>query len=67
MHTAMVETGLTFSADAIAQAEVALVNNELIVTAAEILPARSRTAKRSSPRSNTSVMVAFVLKWYSAK
>jgi DNA polymerase-3 subunit gamma/tau len=33
MHTAMVETGLTFSADAIAQAEVALVNNELIVTA----------------------------------
>jgi hypothetical protein len=33
MHTAMLETGLTFSADAIAQAEVALVNNELIVTA----------------------------------
>ena len=33
MHTAMVEAGLTFSADAIAQAEVALVNNELIVTA----------------------------------
>jgi DNA polymerase-3 subunit gamma/tau len=33
MHTAMRETGLTFSADAIAQAEVALVNNELIVTA----------------------------------
>jgi len=33
MHTAMVEAGLTFSADAIAQSEVALVNNELIVTA----------------------------------
>jgi len=33
MHTAMVESGLTFSADAIAQSEVALVNNELIVTA----------------------------------
>jgi hypothetical protein len=33
MHTAMLETGLTFSADAIAQADVALVNNELIVTA----------------------------------
>jgi DNA polymerase-3 subunit gamma/tau len=33
MHTAMIETGLTFSADAIAQADVALVNNELVVTA----------------------------------
>jgi hypothetical protein len=33
MHTAMLETGLTFSADAIAQADVALVNNELVVTA----------------------------------
>jgi DNA polymerase-3 subunit gamma/tau len=33
LHTAMIESGLTFSADAIAQAEVALVNNELIVTA----------------------------------
>jgi DNA polymerase-3 subunit gamma/tau len=33
MHTAMLEAGLTFSADAIAQAEVALVGNELIVTA----------------------------------
>jgi len=33
MHTAMVEAGLTFSADAIGQSEVALVNNELIVTA----------------------------------
>jgi DNA polymerase III subunit gamma/tau len=33
LHTAMHETGLTFSADAIAQAEVALVNNELQITA----------------------------------
>ena len=31
----MVESGLQFSADAIAQSEVALVNNELIVTAAK--------------------------------
>ena len=29
----MTETGLTFSADAIAQSEVALVNNELQITA----------------------------------
>ncbi len=35
LHTAMVESGLQFSADAIAQSEVALVNNELIVTAAK--------------------------------
>ena len=33
MHSAMMEAGLTFSADAIAQSDVALVNNELIVTA----------------------------------
>jgi DNA polymerase-3 subunit gamma/tau len=33
MHTAMREAGLTFSADAIAQSDVALINNELIVTA----------------------------------
>ena len=33
LHGAMIETGLTFSADAIAQAEVALVNNELQITA----------------------------------
>jgi DNA polymerase III subunit gamma/tau len=33
MHTAMREAGLTFSADAIAQSDVAFVNNELIVTA----------------------------------
>ncbi|MES1262248.1 MAG: DNA polymerase III subunit gamma/tau [Acidobacteriota bacterium] len=32
MHTAMIEAGLQFSADAIAQSDVALVNNELIVT-----------------------------------
>ena len=31
----MVESGLQFSADAIAQSEVALVNNELVVTAAK--------------------------------
>jgi DNA polymerase-3 subunit gamma/tau len=35
LHTAMVESGLQFSADAIAQSEVALVNNELIVTTAK--------------------------------
>jgi len=35
LHTAMVESGLQFSADAIAQSEVALVNNDLIVTAAK--------------------------------
>ncbi|HWF08736.1 MAG TPA: DNA polymerase III subunit gamma/tau [Bryobacteraceae bacterium] len=33
LHGAMMEKGLTFSADAIAQAEVALVNNELVITA----------------------------------
>ena len=33
LHGAMTETGLAFSADAIAQAEVALVNNELQITA----------------------------------
>jgi DNA polymerase-3 subunit gamma/tau len=33
LHTAMTESGLTFSADAIAQAEVGLVNNELQITA----------------------------------
>jgi DNA polymerase-3 subunit gamma/tau len=33
LHTAMHETRLTFSADAITQAEVALVNNELQITA----------------------------------
>ena len=32
LHTAMVETGLQFSADAIAQSDAALVNNELVVT-----------------------------------
>jgi DNA polymerase-3 subunit gamma/tau len=32
LHGAMTETGLTFSADAIAQSEVALVNNELQIT-----------------------------------
>jgi DNA polymerase-3 subunit gamma/tau len=35
LHTAMVESGLQFSADAIAQSEVALVNNEIVVTAAK--------------------------------
>src|SRR5207248_931187 len=35
LHAAMVESGLQFSADAIAQSDVALVNNELIVTAAK--------------------------------
>ncbi|MDP9169548.1 MAG: DNA polymerase III subunit gamma/tau [Acidobacteriota bacterium] len=35
LHGAMMEGGLQFSADAIAQAEVALVNNELIITAAK--------------------------------
>jgi DNA polymerase-3 subunit gamma/tau len=33
LHGAMIEKGLTFSADAIGQAEVALVNNELQITA----------------------------------
>jgi hypothetical protein len=33
LHGAMNEAGLTFSADAIAQAEVAFVNNELVITA----------------------------------
>jgi hypothetical protein len=33
LHTAMMEAHLQFSADAIAQADVALVNNELIITA----------------------------------
>jgi DNA polymerase III subunit gamma/tau len=33
LHRAMTEAGLTFSADAIAQAEVGLVNNELQITA----------------------------------
>jgi DNA polymerase-3 subunit gamma/tau len=33
LHSAMTETGLTFSADAIAEAEVALINNELQITA----------------------------------
>jgi DNA polymerase III subunit gamma/tau len=33
LHTAMVEAGMTFSADAIAQSEAALVNNELQITA----------------------------------
>ncbi len=35
LHSAMTESGLQFSADAIAQSDVALVNNELIVTAAK--------------------------------
>jgi DNA polymerase-3 subunit gamma/tau len=35
LHDAMRETGLAFSADAIAQAEVAFVNNELQITAAK--------------------------------
>lgn len=33
LHTAMTAAGLAFSADAIAQAAVAMVNNELIITA----------------------------------
>jgi DNA polymerase-3 subunit gamma/tau len=33
LHGAMLETGLTFSADAIAQTDVAFANNELILTA----------------------------------
>ena len=33
LHSAMTSAGLAFSADAIAQAEVALVNNELQITA----------------------------------
>jgi DNA polymerase-3 subunit gamma/tau len=33
LHSAMTETGLTFSADAIAQSEAALVNGELQITA----------------------------------
>src|SRR5207248_6344661 len=33
LHRAMTETGLAFSADAIAQSEVALVNNQLQITA----------------------------------
>ncbi len=33
LHTAMTETGLAFSADAIAQSEAKLVNNELQITA----------------------------------
>jgi DNA polymerase-3 subunit gamma/tau len=33
LHAAMIESGLQFSADALAQSEVALVNNELIITA----------------------------------
>ena len=33
LHSAMMETGLTFSADAIGQSEVVLVNNELQITA----------------------------------
>jgi hypothetical protein len=33
LHGALTETGLTFSADAIAQADVALVNNELKIAA----------------------------------
>jgi DNA polymerase-3 subunit gamma/tau len=33
LHSAMTETGLTFSADAIAQSDVALVNGELLITA----------------------------------
>jgi len=33
LHGAMTETGLTFSADAIAQAEVALIDNELRISA----------------------------------
>jgi DNA polymerase-3 subunit gamma/tau len=33
LHAAMTETGLTFSADAIAQSEVALVDNELLINA----------------------------------
>jgi DNA polymerase-3 subunit gamma/tau len=35
LHGALTETGLTFSADAIAQSEVVLVNNELKITAAK--------------------------------
>jgi DNA polymerase-3 subunit gamma/tau len=35
LHAAMIESGLQFSADALAQSEVALVNNELIITAAK--------------------------------
>lgn len=33
LHRAMMETGLTFSADAVAQSEVAIVNSELQITA----------------------------------
>ena len=33
LHTAMVEAGLQFSADAIAQADVSFANNELVITA----------------------------------
>jgi hypothetical protein len=33
LHAAMMEKGLTFSADAIAQADVAFVSNEVIITA----------------------------------
>jgi DNA polymerase-3 subunit gamma/tau len=35
LHGALTETGLTFTADAIAQSEVALVNNELQITASK--------------------------------
>jgi DNA polymerase-3 subunit gamma/tau len=35
LHEAMIASGLQFSADALAQSEVALVNNELVITAAK--------------------------------
>ena len=35
MHTAMVECGLQFSADAVAQSSLAMVNSELVVTTAK--------------------------------
>ena len=35
MHTAMVECGLQFSADAVAQSDLAMVNGELVVTTAK--------------------------------
>ena len=35
LHEAMIASGLSFSADALAQSEVALVNNELVISAAK--------------------------------
>ncbi|HVW86773.1 MAG TPA: hypothetical protein VHB50_18940, partial [Bryobacteraceae bacterium] len=36
LHGAMIEAGLQFSADAIAQSDVALVNNELLITTSKM-------------------------------